>query len=136
MYSKRLGVPLGKVVSTSRVAMQFNALTTSTESKFGRSARMSATAPDTSGVAIEVPLIVLVIVSESDHAAVILLPGAKILTQAPQFEKLDLPSGHFFSSTTAFGSRVGSQVGGWGGDLESCWVVEPTVIALAADEGE
>ena len=48
--------------------------------------RYRAATPATCGVAIEVPLIVLVAVSLVDHADVILDPGAKMSTTLPKFE--------------------------------------------------
>ena len=77
--------------------------------KVGCSVSRAATAPATCGVAIEVPLIDLVAVSEVAHAALMPEPGAWMLTQRPWLEKLD---------------------------LESLEVVEPTVMASGAPAGE
>lgn len=68
----------------------------------------SATAPATCGVAIDVPEIVRVALSELVHAAVIELPGAWMSTHEPWLEKED---------------------------LASLLVVDPTVMASGADAG-
>ena len=69
----------------------------------------SAAAPATCGDAIEVPLMVLVAEFPPIQAEVMLLPGAKMSTQLPKFEK---------------------------DERASFWVVEPTVIASGVRAGE
>ena len=54
--------------------------------------RNRAATPVTCGVAIDVPLIVLVAVLLVDHADVMLEPGAKMSTTLPKFEKDDRAS--------------------------------------------
>jgi hypothetical protein len=71
--------------------------------------RYSAATPAACGLAIEVPLIVLVAVLLVCHAKVMLDPGAKMSRQLPQLEN---------------------------DDLESEEVVEPTVMAAATRAGE
>ncbi len=73
------------------------------------SARYSAAAPATCGVAIEVPLMVFSSESLPIQADVMLLPGAKMSTQVPMLEKLD---------------------------RASVLVVEPTVMASCVRAGE
>lgn len=54
----------------------------------GFAASVSAAAPTTWGVAIDVPLIVLVAVLLLYQADVMLTPGARMSTQVPKLEKL------------------------------------------------
>jgi hypothetical protein len=54
----------------------------------GKRPRTTAAYPATCGAAIDVPSSVLLEISESIPAAVMLTPGAKISTHVPRFEKL------------------------------------------------
>ena len=54
----------------------------------GLASRKSIATPATWGVAIEVPLMVIVAVLDPIQPAVIPTPGAKMSTQVPKFEKL------------------------------------------------
>ena len=74
-----------------------------------RSPCASAATPATCGAAIDVPLIVLVAVSDVDHAEVMLEPGAKMSRHVPKFEN---------------------------DDRASLLVVAPTVIASATRAGD
>ena len=68
----------------------------------------SAAAPVTCGVAIEVPLIVLVAVLDVYHDDVMLEPGANMSTQVPKFENDERASVEVVAPTViAFGTRDG-----------------------------
>lgn len=85
-------------------------------SAVGFSPKISAEIPATWGDAIEVPEIVLVVVGEPIHAAVMRSPGAMISTQLPQFEK--------YARSSRFTPFL------------LATVVAPTVIALGSEAGE
>jgi hypothetical protein len=73
--------------------------------------RNRAATPVTCGVAIDVPLIVLVAVLLVDHADVIDDPGAKMSTTLPKFEKDDLASLIVLAPTViAVPTRAGDDV--------------------------
>jgi hypothetical protein len=91
------------------VALPSSAASTAAGVAVGFPCRYSAATPTTCGVAIDVPLIVLVAVALVYHADVMLEPGAKMSTQVPKLENED---------------------------RASVLVVEPTVIAGAARAGE
>ena len=68
-------------------------------------------APATWGVAIDVPEMVVIALSELTHAAVIALPGAHMSTQGPWLEKEDLASDDVDEATViAVGSDAGEAV--------------------------
>ena len=70
-----------------------------------------AAAPTTCGVAIEVPLMVLVAVSLAFHDEVMFTPGAKMSTQVPKLAKLALLSLMSVALTViAAGTRAGEVV--------------------------
>src|SRR5262249_8322968 len=85
-YSSRLGDPLPAPVTRSGVAELTMALLTVGGVAVGWLSRYNAATPATCGVAIDVPLIVLVAVSDVFHADVMLDPGAKTSTHVPKFE--------------------------------------------------
>src|SRR5919198_5699255 len=68
------------------VALSFSACCTVAGEALGLADRYSAAAPATCGVAIEVPLIVLVAVSLVSQDEVMLTPGAKMSVQVPKLE--------------------------------------------------
>ena len=108
-YSKRLGEPVPALVTTLAVAVLVNAVPTAAALAPGLFCKYNAATPTTCGVAMLVPLIVLVAVSLVFHDDVMLEPGAKISTQVPKLEKLE---------------------------RASVLVVEPTVVALATRAGD
>ena len=77
--------------------------------KSGRKDRIWAAAPETCGQAIEVPLSMVVAVSDCTQAPMMLDPGAKMSTQEPSLENPERSSDD---------------------------VVEPTVTAASAEAGE
>ena len=84
--SRRFGEPVPGLPTTPVVALLViaDATVAGVADRVGR--RYSAAAPATCGVAIEVPLIVLVAVSLVFQAEVMLEPGAKRSTQVPKLE--------------------------------------------------
>ena len=95
--------------TTPEVALPVSVAATVAGAAPGVPCSTSAAAPVTCGVAIEVPLIVLVAVSDVSHEDVMFWPGAKMSTQVPKFENE---------------ARA------------SVLVVAPTVIALGSLDGE
>lgn len=83
VYRSRLGDPVPALVTTPVVAAEVSALATWAGVYVGCAARISAAAPTTCGVAIDVPLIVLVAVLLVYQDDVMLVPGAKMSTQVP-----------------------------------------------------
>ena len=80
--TKRLGLPVPAVV-TFPVVELFSSVDVIDAGEFTPPALNSAATPVTCGVAIEVPLIVLVAVVEVIHAEVIEVPGAKMSRHLP-----------------------------------------------------
>src|SRR5690606_36681063 len=90
--SSTLSEPLPGLPTTPMVPLSTSASRTWCGIAYGLSARYSAAAPATCGVAIDVPLMVLESVSLPIQADVMSLPGAKMSTQRPMLEKLDRAS--------------------------------------------
>ena len=87
VYSSRLGEPVpGLVTTPARCVGDDRAGDLRRAWPRGWRCRISAAAPATCGVAIEVPLIVFVAVSAVCQDDVMLEPGAKRSTQVPKFE--------------------------------------------------
>ena len=86
VYSNRFGEPVPGLVILFGVALAFIAAWTAAGVAAGWSARYRAAAPTTCGVAIEVPLIVLLAVSLVFHDDVMSWPGAKMSVQVPKLE--------------------------------------------------
>ena len=107
--SRRLGEPVPGLPTTPAVASATSSLRTCDGVQDGFTEAISAAAPAACGVAIEVPLIVLVAVSEVFHAEVIEEPGANRSRHVPKLEN---------------------------DDRASLLVVEPSVIALGTRAGE
>src|SRR6185436_1088378 len=84
--SSRLGEPVPMPVSTPVVARAFSSAITWAGVHVGCSWKTRAPAPVACGVAIEVPLMVLVAVSEVFQVEVMDDPGAKVSTQVPKLE--------------------------------------------------
>ena len=98
----------GTPVMRSGVAMHPRTFTVPAAFRSGRCERMSAAAPATCGVAMLVPLIVLVAESEEDHAPRTLEPGAKMSTHGPFELKEDMVSADVVDPTvTASGAAHG-----------------------------
>src|SRR5207253_7042864 len=87
VYRRMFGEPGRAFVILFGVPTDFSALCTVAGDAVGLLARNSAAAPVTCGVAIDVPLIVLVAVSLSIQADVMPTPGAKMSVQVPKLEK-------------------------------------------------
>ena len=83
MLSSRLGEPVPGFVTLLGVAPRMTAALTAAGSAAGVACRISAAAPATCGVAIDVPLIVFVAVFEVRHADVMFVPGAKRSRHVP-----------------------------------------------------
>ena len=81
--SRRFGEPVPGLVTLFGVEAVISASATCAGEAAGVAPRTSAAAPATCGVAIDVPLIVLVAVSLVFQAEVIALPGAKMSVQVP-----------------------------------------------------
>ncbi len=109
VYRRRFGDPVPGLVTLPVVALPSSAVSTCAGVADVFVCKYSAAAPTTCGVAIDVPLIVLVAVALVDHAEVMLEPGAKMSTQVPKLEN---------------------------DDFASVLVVDPTVSAVAARAGE
>ena len=77
-------------LSTPWVAKHLRASVTWVEVSCGNRPRTCATAPDTCGVAIEVPEIETIEVSDEDQAAVMPDPGAYMSRHGPSFEKSEV----------------------------------------------
>lgn len=107
-YRNLLGVLAGRELMAPSVAIHLRTSVARAVVKAGCMESSCAAAPATCGAAIEVPLIVLVAVSEVAHAALMPEPGARMSTQRPWFEKYE---------------------------RESDRVVEPTVMASGAAAG-
>jgi hypothetical protein len=84
--SSRLAVPVGTPVSLFNDAALTIAFLTVAGEAVRLFCRNRAATPATCGVAIDVPLIVLVAVLLVNHAEVMLDPGAKMSTTLPKFE--------------------------------------------------
>ncbi len=82
-YSKRLGEPLPALPTTPVVAAPVIAVATAAGAAVGCACRYKAATPVTCGVAIEVPLMVLVAVLLVYQADVMLDPGANRSRQEP-----------------------------------------------------
>src|SRR4051794_24499772 len=82
-----LGEPAPGLTTLDAVALAFSVAATVAGVACGVAPSTSAAAPATCGVAIEVPLMVLVAVSAVFHAEVMSTPGAKMSVQVPKFEK-------------------------------------------------
>ena len=102
-------MPLGMPLSRLRFAALTMALRTVAGDAVVCVCRYRAATPATWGVAIDVPLMMLVAVSLVDHADVMLDPGAKMSTTLPKLEK---------------------------DDRASVLVLEPTVIAALTRAGD
>src|SRR4051812_19136367 len=85
--SSALGEPAPALTTFDAVAPAFSVAATVAGVASGVAPSTSAAAPATCGLAIEVPLMVLVAVSLVFHADVIWLPGAKRSVQVPKLEK-------------------------------------------------
>src|SRR5215470_5201799 len=85
--SRRFGEPVPGLTMWLRVASLNIWDATCAGVRVGLAPRMSAAAPVTCGVAIDVPLMVLVAVSLVFHAEVMFTPGAKMSVQVPKLEK-------------------------------------------------
>jgi hypothetical protein len=109
VYSSRFGEPVPAEPTTPVVALDVSSEAMVAGEAPGLACAISAAVPVTCGVAMEVPLIVLVAVLLVFQADVMLLPGAKMSTQVPKLE---------------YDAR------------ESVLVVAPTVTALGSLEGE
>jgi len=107
--SSRFGEPVPALVTWFSVEPLTMAAVTVAGEAVGFVSRNNAATPVTCGVAMDVPEMVFVAVSLVFHDEVMLLPGAKISTQVPKFEK---------------------------DERASVVVVEPTVIALGSRAGE
>lgn len=108
-YSNAFVVDAGRFVRVARVAFATNCVTTCAGVRVGAMPNMFATTPATCGAAIEVPDLLEVAVGPVIPAEMMCMPGAKMSTHEPRFEK----------SANA-----------------SVEVVAPTVIAEAALDGE
>src|SRR5262249_38100051 len=86
LASSSFGEPVPGSVTSFGVAWSTIAAATSSGVAFGWSERYNAATPVTCGVAIDVPLSVLVEVSLLAHADWIDTPGAKTSTHGPKFE--------------------------------------------------
>jgi hypothetical protein len=82
-YSKRLGDPVPALVTLLGVALLFNDVATASGVAVGLAAKYSAAAPATCGVAMDVPLMVLVAVGLLYQSDLIEEPGAKISRHDP-----------------------------------------------------
>ena len=82
-YSRRFGEPVPGLVTLPVVALVVIALATVAGEAAGAPCRYSAATPATCGVAIDVPLIVFVAVSDVYQLDVMLEPGAKRSRQVP-----------------------------------------------------
>lgn len=88
-HKKRFGVRadssklVGRPVITPRVLVHLRTFAVSSAARLWRIVLMRAIAPETCGVAIEVPERATLPVSEVTAAASTLLPGARISTHAP-----------------------------------------------------
>src|SRR3954454_11111981 len=78
VYSSAFGEPVPGLLMWFGVALSFSACCTPAGEAVGLADRYSAAAPVTCGVAIDVPLMVLVAVSLLFQAEVMLTPGAKM----------------------------------------------------------
>ncbi len=85
-------MPDGTPLTTPDVALPVSAELTCAAVAVGFASRYKAAAPTTCGVAMDVPLMVLVAVLLPIHAEVMFTPGARILTHDPKFEKEAQPS--------------------------------------------
>lgn len=83
VYNNRFGESVIGSLTTSGVATKRIRSTTWLGVRFGSCCRISAAAPATWGHAIDVPLIVLLALSDDTPADVIEDPGAKISRQDP-----------------------------------------------------
>ena len=86
-------------------------------------ARISAAAPATCGVAIDVPLIVLVAVSLVFQAEVMLSPGAKMSMQVPKLEN-EARASVFVGASTVIASATRAGV-----KLQALALALPAAIA-------
>src|SRR5262249_55567475 len=86
VYSSRFGEPAPGLLTTFGVEALISPVATWAGVSFGWPASHSAAPPVTCGVAIEVPLIVLVAVSLVFHDEVMFTPGAKMSVQVPKLE--------------------------------------------------
>lgn len=109
--SKRLGDPAPTEDTTPTVALSVTAEATPDGLSVGLIVSKAATAPETCGAAIDVPLMVLVAVFEVLQAEVMDEPGAKMSTQVPKFEYEARASVEVVAATVkALGARAGDVV--------------------------
>src|SRR5262245_60170337 len=98
-------------MTTPWVALETIAFETSAGVADGLVSRYRAATPVTCGVAIEVPLIVLVAVSPVAHAEVMLTPGENRSTQLPMLAHEGFPSaGPVALTVSAAATRAGDVV--------------------------
>src|ERR1044071_2680815 len=98
-------------VSLPVVAVEMIALATVAGEAEGLFCKYSAATPATCGVAIDVPLMVFVAVSDVYHEDSIEEPGAKMSTHVPMFEKSDFASVEVVEPTvSAAATRPGDSV--------------------------
>lgn len=110
-YRSALVSPVLKPVRTFISALSSNTCKTAELFLLGSASRTRAAAPETCGQAIEVPLKVLVLVSDEIPADKMLLPGAQMLVHAPKFENPDLLSRESVDPTViADGTNAGEKL--------------------------
>ncbi|MDX6720335.1 MAG: hypothetical protein QOJ63_2589 [Solirubrobacteraceae bacterium] len=107
-YSSRFGEPAPGLVTLPAVAEAFTTPETVAGEAAGLPCRYSAATPATCGVAIDVPLIVLVAVSDVYQEDWMLDPGANRSTQVPKFENDERASVDVAAATvSALATRAG-----------------------------
>jgi hypothetical protein len=114
------------------VALLKIALVTAAGDAPGLDCSSLAAAPATCGAAIEVPLMVRIAELLVCHAEVILVPGAKILTQEPKLEKLERLSLLAVAATViAEGTLAGEELQAFAFELPAATIkVMPRFTAL------
>src|SRR6185503_4778777 len=125
---RRFGEPVPGLPTTPVVALPTIAAATVAALWLPNCERYRAATPATCGVAIDVPLIVLVAVSLVFHVEVMLEPGAKTSTQVPKFENDERASVVVVDPTvSAVATRAGEE-------LQAFALLLPAAIAYVTPE--